>query len=244
MLEPWRSQYLQALGVEVYRARYTLPAAAPSLDVEWDADALVPAEDEEPPIRDEIALAPSIATPAARHPSSKLPPVDIESTRNAKTVISPQPVATTAAPSLRIRLSIVASDSGVLIIDDTLPAARNEPQRLLGNLLFALQGRSVNLKLEPFEWPLPNLRNRQIELNEQAGRETLAGLLSRKIQGDVRTILLLGDNAQGWIDASLRETLATDRPLRWGLSVSALAVLNAPKLKQQWWQDLRPAITR
>jgi hypothetical protein len=163
--------------------------------------------------------------------------------KQARKVVTETPSGA-AAPALRIRLSITASDSGILIIDDALPAARNEAQRLLANLLFALQGRAVGLKMEPFEWPLPNLRNRQIDLNEQAARETLAGLLNRKILGDVKTILLLGNNAQHWIDASLQQALAAERVLSWGLSLSAASVLNDPILKRQWWQDLRTAVAR
>jgi hypothetical protein len=91
---------------------------------------------------------------------------------------------------------------------------------------------------------LPNLRNRAIELNEDAARETLSGLLQRKIlDGEVRTILLLGDNAQRWIDTSLRQVLSTDKQLAWGVSISSSAVLGDLQLKRQWWLDLRSIAT-
>lgn len=243
MLEPWRSHYLHALGIEAYLPRYPLPAAAPSPEMEWD-DAAFEAVDEPAVTFDDIAPD----TPPARQPSTKPDISSLEAsspvTRHNSVRVEQTRNPTSAAAVPRLRLSVIASDGGILIVDDALPPGRGDAQRLLGNLLFALQQKNENAKAESFEWPLPNLRNSKIELNEQAARETLASFLQRKVAGHVHTILLLGSNAQRWIDAPLREALAAAHPLRWGLSVSATAVLGDPSLKRQWWQDLRAVAVR
>lgn len=233
MLEPWRSHYLHALGVEVYLPRFPLPGAASSLEPAWDDVVVV----EQPVEVDELMSA----APAGRvQPDAE--PVRVASGRNTSA-----PTATTSAaatPALRIKLAVAASDNGILIIDDATINARNDSQRLLTNLLFSLRGKPTHLKVEVFDWPLPNLRNRAIELNADAARETLSGLLRRKIlDGDVRTILLLGDNAQRWIDAPLRQALAADRQLVWGMSISSAAVFGDLQRKRQWWLDLRGIAT-
>ncbi len=241
MLEPWRSQYLQALGVEVYVPRFPISAAAPATEIEWD-DVIADAFDQPIELDEPIPVM-----PLRRSTPSVEELLDVEPVRasSARTAPAPTPtVAGTTTPKLRIKLIIAASDSGVLIVDDATNIPRNDSQRLLANLLFALQGKPANLKVETFDWPLPNLRNRAIELNEDAARETLSGLLQRKIlDGEVRTILLLGDNAQRWIDASLRQVLSTDKQLAWGVSISSSAVLGDLQLKRQWWLDLRSIAT-
>ncbi|MET0378501.1 MAG: hypothetical protein ABW049_05845 [Spongiibacteraceae bacterium] len=241
MLEPWRSQYLRALGVEIYLPRFPLPGAAPSLELEWDD--FVAAEIEQLAAVDEPV--PGVSMPRSS-PSAVLPDGGLKSAPAARNVPASAPtVPVSATPALRIKLIVAASDSGVLIIDEAVSNTRNDSQRLLTSLLFALQGKPANLKIETFDWPLPNLRNRSIELNEDAARETLTGLLQRKVvEGDVRTILLLGANAQRWIDVSVQQALTADRQLVWGKSLSTAAVLNDLTLKRQWWTDLRAIETQ
>lgn len=247
MLEPWRSRYLHALGVDVYQPRFPLPAAAPSPEMEWDDEIALEAD---LPVALNEQLTPTVP---ARHLSSPAALLDVESVgpRSARNASTPSPAsipaqkpANHATPALRIKLMVAASDSGMLIVDDATNTARNDSQRLLANLVFALQRKPVSLKHEAFDWPLPNLRNRAIELNEDAARETLSGLLQRKIvDGNVQTVLLLGEDAQRWIDAPLRERLGADRSLTWGISISALTVLSDLQLKRQWWLDLQNLAT-
>ena len=241
MLEPWRSHYLQAMGVEVYLPRRELPAAAPSPQWEWDESAYQTSDEENQP----IALSQSIAdmAPTQRRNSNAPELASVETgAANRQKIPSPTPAKTTAAPTLQIKLQIALSESGVLIIDDlpALPRQRQETQRLWGNLLFALRSKSSILQLEQFDWPLPNLRNKQIELNETAARETLAGFLNKKIQsGNVQTIILLGENAQRWINPTQLQQLVDAPPLRWLSSISTQVVFADPRRKQQWWLDLR-----
>ena len=243
MLEPWRSHYLQAMGVEIYLPRRDLPAAAPSPQWLWDEDAYQTAESSA--ANEAVVLRESLAetTPAQRRNpvAPALPTVEnraVTRDRNSDST----PAKTPAAPSLQIKLLIALSERGVLIIDDVpaQPALRNQVQRLWDNLLFALQNKSSTLHLEQFDWPLPNLRNKQIELNETAARETLIGFLSKKIQsGNVQTIILLGENAQRWINPAQFQHLAAEHPLRWLNSLGTQTVLSDPQCKRQWWLDLR-----
>lgn len=237
MLEPWRSQYLRALGVDIYLPRYDLPAAAPSIAPEWDDSVFTDLPQTAAPIVEEATASPpvEVGVPAA---ALERPTAERRSPRPAET--NPAPVsARTNAPTLRIKLHVYVSDGGVLIIDDAAPAGRGDAQRLLTNLLFALHGKSTQLSGEIFDWPLPSLRNRPLDLNEDAARETLAGLLHRKVgEANVHTVLLLGANAQHWLNDSLRQTLSADRSLRWLASHSCASVLANPLLKRQWWADL------
>lgn len=239
MLEPWRSRYLQAIGVDVYVPRYTLPAAAPSCIPEWDAEIVVAA----PAIQELVMDA---THPVTHSKKVSQPIVDVTglsagASRPAQNEI--EPVArTSSANAPRIRLLAALSDSGILIIDD-LPAQqarRGELQRLYTQLLFAIQRNDVQIKLEAFEWPLANLRNRQVDLDEIAARETFAAFLNKKIQSaGVRSILLLGSDARRWVDESQRQQLNADTAVTWGLSVSGQHVLAEPLLKRRWWQELR-----
>lgn len=244
MLEPWRSRYLHALGVEVYLPRYPLPSAAPSIELEWDEAPVEPLDDPAIVFDDAAVIAPNAKEPVLK---PDLPSFDAQPDhRKAHPRVEQQKVAasTTTAAVPRLRLSIVASEGGILVIDDAFPSSRGDAQRLIGSLLFALQQKNESTKVESFEWPLPNLRNSRIELSEQAARETLASFLQRKVAGNIHTILLLGNAAQQWVDTPLREALAASQPLRWGSSVSTLAVLGDAAFKRQWWQDLRTVISR
>lgn len=243
MLEPCRSHYLRALGVDQYVPRFPLVAAAPSVDLEWDDAAVADIAS-----ADEALAAEPVAT-GAQSLRRAAPPVDIPdvvATPADNVPHAPRAVPTggNAAPMLRIKLAVVVSDSGVLIIDDANGGgSRGDGTRLLANLLYALQRKQVNLKPEVFDWPLPNLRNRQIALDENAARETLASFLDRKlVDGNIRTIFLLGAHAQRWIDVSLRQTLAADRALSWAASLGSAEVFADPLRKRQWWLDLHTAI--
>jgi hypothetical protein len=245
MLEPWRSQYLQAMGVEIYLPRRELPAAAPSPEWEWDESAYQILTTAPSNAMVSIALSDSITDVAPaqrRNPVAPVMPAVDSPAVNRQRTPGPAPAKTAAAPTLQIKLQIALSESGVLIIDDlpAQPRLRNEMQRLWGNLLFALQKKPTTLQLEQFDWPLSNLRNKQIELNETAARETLAGFLSKKIQsGNVQTIILLGENAQHWISQSQFQHLAGEHPLCWLSSIGTPSILSDPRRKQQWWLDLR-----
>lgn len=244
MLEPWRSQYLRALGVEVYLSRRPLLGAGPSHDVLWDETALMSLSSAKiagaaVPVEASIPASAS----AVRH-ERPVPALDDLAPPSRRAVPSAESVAPQAGttPSVRVRLMVATADNGVMFVDD-MPGNGRDVQRLLGNLLFALQGRSAALRVEAFDWPLPTLRNGPLALTAEAARETLSAFINRKIvDGRVHTVLVLGTNAQRWLDGSMRQSLSGGGELRWAYSVSAGAVLSDALLKRRWWQDLRAAV--
>lgn len=241
MLEPWRSHYLRAIGVEVYLPRYDLPAAGISIEVPWDS--LVDAPEAE--VTSVTAVASQLLpakTPIAK--ASILPPPNFpEVEKTARRSIEPDAAARTSlgkAVVTQIHLHVACDGDGILVIDEVpTPSQRDYVQRLIVNLLFAAERKSVKLSAEQFDWPLHSLRNRQVTLDDQAGRETIDGFLSRKIQADnIHTIYLLGDSASYWVGPDQRQTLSVDRLIQWKVSVGAQSVLGDARLKQRWWKDL------
>jgi hypothetical protein len=236
MLEPRRSQYLRAMGVDLYASRCGLPAAAPSIVLPWD-EALDATDDTSLLVDTQRCDHPAPVADAAR--TDFIPDLAVEMPRR-----SPLEIGVASAPRhasvTEIRLLVAMTDNGSLVIDD-LPATSERAHclRLLANLLFALERRSSPLSSEDFQWPLPGLRNRQLARDEQAVRETLLAFIAKKIQRDVMTIYLLGDSAARWLDESQRQQLGSNQPLRWKLSVATQHVLRDPRLKQRWWRDLR-----
>ena len=249
MLEPWRSRYLHAIGVEIYLPRHALPGAAPSSILEWDASV----DDPLLPISASPAntLVQSSAVENCRTTKNHIAPlisVDASTPRKASMDDEPSRSASSATtPVAKIHLLIAIASPGILVVDE-LPAQQKthtDTLRLLNNLLFAVGCREAALQSEPFEWPLPNLRNRQIDRDEKAGRETLTGFLNKKIHdAAIHTVFLLGDAAQFWVSQPQRDSLQGNQLLSWKSSVSAQAVLRDASLKRQWWQDLRRAETK
>lgn len=234
MREPWRSHYLQALGVDVYVARGVLPGAAPSPVCEWDWAALAAPqpEREQAPVPAPVAAVPTAARLA--------PVVEVNAPRRADTVPVPVVRAAAARPQdgaiPRFALSVAPSDCGILIVDEAPPAqaARADYLRLLGNLLFALQRKNASVNLDVFMWPM--IRNAQIDQGADAAREAIAAYLHKQVQSrSIHTVLLLGDTAQRWLPAAVRPQLATTCVA----SSSAWACLRETALKRQLWNDIR-----
>lgn len=244
MLEPWRSHYLRALGVDVYVPRRILPGAAISPACEWDGACLVAAEPAAPVSGDAAvaqtpvaAVVRDIATPTVVQRAP--PPVPIIDERpaqrreNAAPPVSNRAKDNTAA---QFALSVLTCDGGVLIIDDA-PArnsARTEYLRLLGNLLFALRRRAIAPTLDIFIWPM--VKSPQIDQSAQAAREALDAYVQKQIQNHAaQIVLLLGDGAQRW----LPETARASWPAIHAVSISAWSCLSEPDLKRRLWQDLQ-----
>jgi hypothetical protein len=227
MLEPWRSQYLSAMGVELYVPRSILPGAKLSLPCEWDEQALLEPEIEPVDVAEIIA---PISTPPVR----RAPPLEQTRAQRRNEPIAPTPSADNAATP-RFTLSIISGDNGVLIVDDAPGAARNDYLRMLANLLFALQGGTANPALEIFAWPMTKT-NPRLDQSATAAREALAGYLQKNIdQRAVHTVLVLGDAARNWAAPALQQNNA----LRCAVSVSAWSCLREPQVKRQLWQDVR-----
>jgi hypothetical protein len=261
VLEPQRSQYLRALGIEVYVPRWILPGAKQSPVCEWDflpsADAGQPQSLTANPTDAIIATpitsatAATIATTATTATTATIAAkaeglqrvlpdelrVDLSTPpAAAKTVVDigneiRNATAVIAPP--KIALSVIVSEGGILIVDDapSNTALRADYLRLLSNLLFALSGRAMQPSLDVFLWPLA--KRPQLDQGPVAARETLAAHLQKQIQQHaVHTVLLLGETAQQWCEFD-------NEKLQCIKSLSALACLRAPTTKRTLWNDIR-----
>ncbi len=246
MLEPWRSHYLRAIGVEMYLPRYDLPAAGASIEIPWDplADAPVAVVPPAVAVATQSAVTQSspTKTSAAKAPISQAPKVS-EVEKAVRAPIETEPPARANAiksAATQIHLYVACDGDGILVVDEIpTPQRREYMQRLIVNLLFAAERKSVKLSAEQFDWPLPSLRNRQVTLDDQAGRETIDGFLSRKIHAEnIHTIYLLGESAVHWVSSDQRQALSLDHPIKWKISVGAQSVLGDARLKRRWWKDL------
>ena len=244
MLEPWRSRYLQALGVDIYVPRVLLPGAKPALEPAWDPAALMPAP-AVAPVLEAQSTAATVAPAPAQREAMALPMLDLPREGGRPAPVPRQhkaaePSAPTAptAPVIRFTLTVVQAD-GVVIVDDA-PAGggRADYQKLLANLLFALGHRPAALGFDIFQWP-PAVRMSRLDHSEAAARETFSAYLQKRLQNG-GTLLLLGESAGHWVPAELRQQF-TPAPLVCGVSLISLwTCLREPAAKRQLWQDLRP----
>jgi len=244
MLEPWRSHYLHALGVDVYLPRVMLPGARPSVVCEWDWAAEQSARLSSPDTAieeaapAESAIAPATIPESTAKPANR-PPVPVIEERAARR----EPVAQTAvrardgASIPQFALSVIATDSALIV--DEAPrnsAARAEYLRLIGNVLFALQGGAAAPTLDVFIWPMVK-NNPQIDQGADAAREAVAAYAQKQIHNrGLRTVLLLGDSAQRWLPESACARLDVACAAS---SVSGWRCLGEPAMKRQLWLDLR-----
>jgi hypothetical protein len=263
VLEPRRSQYLRALGIDVYVPRFILPGAAESQPCAWESVTLA-AGDAAGAAEINSATNSSVITADTAAMSSAAADVisdvitDVAATVRQRSLptdlaIDLNPTATrrinpsagvvlatssdsgAVVPAPKFALSVVVSSCGILIVDGAPPnsGARSEYLKLLGNILLALRTKSAQPQLDVFLWPA--VKHPQLDQGAEAARETLAAYLHNQIQRyAINTVLLLGDAAQQWCAFD-----GSDEILRCVKSVSALACLQAPHNKRQLWQDIR-----
>lgn len=228
MLEPRRSQYLQAMGIDIYVPRAVLPGAAPSAACAWDESLFAEPEPEPEPAAPEPAPVAAIlerAIPAEAPRRAPAAPPEPEPRRERP--------AAGAVP--RFALGVVTCDRGLLIVDEApgAGAARADYLRLLGNVLFAIGRGGAQLGLDVFLWPMA--RHPQLDQGADAARETCAAYLNKQIQGRaVDTLLLLGDTAATWVPETVQ------RQVRCIRSISAWACLDGADAKRRLWRDLQP----
>jgi hypothetical protein len=229
MLEPSRSRYLAALGIDVYVPRVVLPGAGASVLCEWDEQAL--AETAEPAGIPEL-LGKTFGAALEPNPVASIPAPVLAGEQKPVRPAPARDVQRTEQPVPRFALSIVLAANGVLLIDDApaSSAVRNDYQRLLGNFLNAVN-KDGQFVLDLFAWPLRN--SPPIVQGEAAAKETLAAHLYKQIQQrGIKTVLLLGESAQRWVCLESPE-------LNCIRSNSLLGCLRDPSLKRQLWHDVR-----
>ncbi|HEY3698230.1 MAG TPA: hypothetical protein VGK97_02790 [Spongiibacteraceae bacterium] len=228
MLEPLRSHYLAALGIENYVPRRILPGAKLSEPCAWDTNA---AAVESP---SDIALTHAQGvTPQTPPTTSTQRKSIVEKTVAALVAQTSDKSAAVDATAPQFALSVVIG-GGILLLDDAPAsnAARTEYQKLLNNFLPALRPAAAQYVLDIFMWPM--LKNPQIARDAAAAVETLSAHLSKQIdQRAIDTVLLLGSVAQQWCTMPPSSTIRTLK------SISLLACLHDPAQKRQLWNDVR-----
>lgn len=239
MLEPMRSRYLAALGVDMYVPQLILPGAKLSAACEWDVAALEAS----------IAAAPAIESIKAEvEPQAPIAPTRVPVVESEKKSPTPSAQPATAQPAAAVvvpkfALSVVLAANGVLLIDDApaSQAARSDYERVLGNFLTAMN-KDGQFSLDIFFWPMH--KSAQFVQDENAAKETLAAHLHKQIQQRaLHTVLLLGDAAQRWVDLDFAAGV-DGQALRCIRSTSLLACLREPALKRQLWNDVRELSAR
>ncbi len=241
MLEPLRSQYLAALGIDNYVPRFILPVAKSSAPCEW-LETLEENPNTSAPIDARVVVDQSVNQQARAEKSAdetlrRAPIIDAVSKRaneNANATSASAPATalpTNDAP--QFALSIVLAAGGLLLIDaaPASSAERSAYQKLLNNMLPALRPAAAQYVLDIFIWP--HTRQPKVARDANAAIETLAAFLHKQIQQRaVDTVLLLGETAQRWC------TLA-DTDVRVVKSTSLLACAQDPALKRPLWNDIR-----
>ena len=230
MLEPLRSQYLAALGVDNYAPRFILPGAKLSEPCAW-LETFDESAHSESANSESTNSEPTQSEMAAPPKTQQIAPVIEPIVKRA--------LRANVEAGPKFALSIVLSAGGILLIDDapTSSADRTGYQKLLNNMLPALRPAAAQYPeghkyvLDIFLWPLT--RQPQIPRDADAAKETLAAYLHKQVQQRaIDTVLLLGEAAQQWC------TFA-DTDVRIVKSTSLLACVSDPALKRPLWNDIR-----
>lgn len=240
--EPHRLQYLEAMGLTAWVARYRLPNARPSEACEWDLPSEADTRSRAPGERlhallEDAAEAPS-AEPSAQDSTARPPSgpgkarallgglVPEESAVSPETQSPAPSVATEAEPAaeaLRFTWQVTCLDGRWLLVLPRDAGPSDMEYRLLGNLLRAagvVPARPPSF--ETFRWP--QLEGLAVESPLEEAREGLRAFLSgRRQRGWVpERLLVFGD------DAVLSDLLELDE----GHSgLLAMPVWQGPELK-------------
>lgn len=164
--EPQRLQYLEAMGLTAWVARYALPNARPTPACEWELPEAPPAE---APGERLHALLDEAREAAPTRPAEPEPPRAARPPRPgmARALLEPPPAEEVAAPveavpaeplaprePLRFAFQAACLEGRwLLLLAGERPPGRAELQ-LLGNLLRAAGIASPLPVFQPFRWPL------------------------------------------------------------------------------------------
>ena len=213
-----RLAYLQAIGVDSYISRESLPAAAVTRRLRVVREAAAPVLPiASPPIPDIVDLDREVRKGRQAEPAQ--PPVAV-----VKGVREPLEPFTIAA--------IIAG--GWLWLEE-LPrvALASEQVQLISSMVRALGLPQTQPAVAQFDWPIHT--NQQFDLGPDAASSGLQGFVQRQLTDfAITTVVVLGDECQ------LR--LPAKRPIAERLlhTVSTRRMIGEPMLKRQAWRDLRP----
>ncbi|GHE22381.1 hypothetical protein [Halomonas urumqiensis] len=169
--EPQRLQYLEAMGITAWVARYTLPNARPTPVCEWDMPEAAPAEapgdrlhallDEAVTPQPLVREAPQPARERTQRPANSrkaralLGDVPEEVAAESSPTIPTEPATAEPAEALRYTVQVGCLDGRWLVLLPGSESPGAPAHRLLDNLLHAAgidPGHTV--AFEAFSWPL------------------------------------------------------------------------------------------
>lgn len=249
--EPQRLQYLEAMGLTAWTARYRLPGAAETPACDWPEEAPVPAQAPQARLQ---ALLQEPAAPRRESPEAtpKASPEATAGPGRAKALLGEAPQAPAAKPSepqpqpadpsasteppqaLRFSVQLMALEGRWLVLLPEAPDAMQ--QRLLNNL-----GRAAGLPLvapafQRFDWPM--MEGLPVEAPLEEAREGLKAFIAGRGWHPER-LLVFGPSPELSrvlaIDAERSEGLAL--PAWQGPSLAELA--GDGEAKRALWPRLR-----
>lgn len=213
-----RLAYLQAMGVDSYVSRESLPAAAVSRRLRVVTEALAP------------------ALPIASSPIPDIVDLDLDVRRGRQAEPAQQSLA--AVKGVREALepfTIAAIIAGGWLWLEELPrvALASDQVQLISAMVRALGLPQTQPAVAQFDWPIHT--NQQFDLGADAASSGLQGFVQRQLTDfAITTVVLLGDECQQRLPTQLA---IAERLLN---TVSTRSMIGEPMLKRQAWRDLGP----
>ena len=213
-----RLAYLQAMGVDSYVSRESLPAAAVSRRLRVVTEALAP------------------ALPIASSPIPDIADLNLDVRRGRQAEPAQQSLA--AVKGVREALepfTIAAIIAGGWLWLEELPrvALASDQVQLISAMVRALGLPQTQPAVAQFDWPIHT--NQQFDLGADAASSGLQGFVQRQLTDfAITTVVLLGDECQQRLPTQLA---IAERLLN---TVSTRSMIGEPMLKRQAWRDLGP----
>ena len=213
-----RQTYLQALGLDQYVSRRSLPGAAETRRLCIDAPQPIPTHDE-PAKRGETVTSPA------------MPPV-VEQPARAPAMAAPPAKRPQGGAIEQFRIAAVQA-GGWLWLEDLgdMPLAQEQVQ-LIAAMATAMAAGGNKPMVAQFDWPMH--QNQQLDLGPEAAMTSFGSFVERQLSdSDCAGIVLLGIAVAGRLSADLRCAHRLEIP-------GTRDMLDNPRLKRQAWASLIP----
>ena len=213
-----RLAYLQAMGVDSYVSRESLPAAAVSRRLRV------------------VTQAPTAALPNTSPSIPGIVDLDLDVRRGRQAEPAQPPVAVVKGAREPLEpFTIAAIIAGGWLWLEELPrvALASEQVQLISAMVRALGLPQTQPAVAQFDWPIHT--NQQFDLGPDAASSGLQGFVQRQLTDfAITTVVVLGNECQ--------QRLPTKRPIAERLlhTVSTRSMIGEPMLKRQAWRALRP----
>lgn len=230
MNERLRLNYLDAMGIVQYAARFPLLGALPSPEIEQD-DVFDDAIETSASSANNAQQLRQLLDAETAHPQS--PPASRRRITPQKTAAPPQPIDNTV---FHCQIALWQVDD-LLVLAET-PRMDNTQLTLLRNILKAI-GRTTQLaNASQFSWPLPQHKDKSLS----AARDHFQGMLDGGVLKNttVRQILCFGSNVTQLPnnnDGSINTAQYRDWPIIAACTLNAM--LETPSKKADTWRTLQ-----